>query len=657
MTILLPVTGAKAATVTWLPSGPSTNDWTIGANWSGGNAPTNGDDVVITNLNVGVLLTNATASLSSIVLSNRCTLIFSNWDTSLSATNVTILSNATMTVPAAFRNDWMSNRVWVVCSNLALWGGANINVNGGGYLSGNGPGTPVTANEPAATHGGRGGSLRYTDLGALYGSVEAPLFPGSGGKTNNSAAQGGGAVRIEAAENVMINGIISANANDASGNYTGGGSGGSIYITCRTLTGTSGIARANGGSHGGNSGGGGGGRIAVVYNSAAQSNVTAPSVTFQTLPGSGSYPGDVGTLYFSDNQFLANPISHSGQWLVAGFTNFVTNALTIANASIGFPGESFLLDVAGNLTVSGSTARLWLGSNIFYGNTPYVSAATSGPTLRVGGNLIITNSAQLHVFGGYTNDAVAYGARIAVTGDIVVASGSSLLPHSRTNTSAAPLITARNVIVRSGGSITASSFGYCKRDGPGKASAASGGAGYGGKGGYSGGPTYGSSNAPTLPGSGGSVGTPSSYPQAARGGGLVRIEAESVQVDGSIAANGANGSGNGSGGASGGGIFIICNRFEGGGTLSANGGNNGGNAGGGGGGRIAVWFEARNIGALTQKLQENPAYSAWPAANLPLFTGTVSVAGGSGDVASNNGTNGTTMFIQVPPPGSVFTFR
>ncbi|MBI2441410.1 MAG: hypothetical protein HYV35_08580, partial [Lentisphaerae bacterium] len=78
---------APAATVTWLTPGPSTNDWSVATNWSGGNAPTNGDDVIITNLNIGVRLTNATPSLASILLSNKCTLIFSNWDTSLTATN------------------------------------------------------------------------------------------------------------------------------------------------------------------------------------------------------------------------------------------------------------------------------------------------------------------------------------------------------------------------------------------------------------------------------------------------------------------------------------------------------------------------------------------------------------------------------------------
>ncbi|MBI2440770.1 MAG: hypothetical protein HYV35_05295, partial [Lentisphaerae bacterium] len=107
LAILLPVTGAKATTVTWLTPGPSTNDWTIGTNWSSGFAPTNGNDVLIANANVGVLLTNATYSLSSIVLSNKCTLIFSNWDTALSATNVFILSNASMTCIGFFTNNAM----------------------------------------------------------------------------------------------------------------------------------------------------------------------------------------------------------------------------------------------------------------------------------------------------------------------------------------------------------------------------------------------------------------------------------------------------------------------------------------------------------------------------------------------------------------------
>ncbi|MBI2440406.1 MAG: hypothetical protein HYV35_03445 [Lentisphaerae bacterium] len=64
---------------------------------------------------------------------------------------------------------------------------------------------------------------------------------------------------------------MSANGTSGSGSgYYGGGSGGGIYLTCRTFIGnTNGLLRANGGA--GNRYGGGGGRIAVwrMYDNSA----------------------------------------------------------------------------------------------------------------------------------------------------------------------------------------------------------------------------------------------------------------------------------------------------------------------------------------------------------------------------------------------------
>lgn len=71
LAFLLAASFTQAATVTWLPIS-GTNDWFEPTNWSGGSVPTNADYVVITNTiagnNFGVLLTNSTYSLGSILL-------------------------------------------------------------------------------------------------------------------------------------------------------------------------------------------------------------------------------------------------------------------------------------------------------------------------------------------------------------------------------------------------------------------------------------------------------------------------------------------------------------------------------------------------------------------------------------------------------------
>ena len=91
------------------------------------------------------------------------------------------------------------------------------------------------------------------------------------------------------------------------------------------------------------------------------------------------------------------------------------------------------------------------------------------------------------------------------------------------------------------------------------------------------------------------------------GGGVVRVTAKTVQLDGTIASDGAS-SGNGcSGGGAGGSIALTVGTLTGGGSIHANGGTvpgGGSGTGGGGGGRIAVvydnasGFAPTNIAAL-----------------------------------------------------------
>ncbi|MDD5678684.1 MAG: hypothetical protein PHW60_11975 [Kiritimatiellae bacterium] len=121
-----------------------------------------------------------------------------------------------------------------------------------------------------------------------------------------------------------------------------------------------------------------------------------------------------------------------------------------------------------------------------------------------------------------------------------------------------------------------------------------GGAGHGATGGYSsycaGGPMYGLTNAPVMPGSGGGGNG------GGAGGGAVRIEMDSgsVTINGGINASGNKSPAHG-GAGSGGSVYITCRTFAGtaSGIITARGGTNnyaerGGN---GSGGRIAVVYD------------------------------------------------------------------
>jgi len=150
---------ARGAT-TW--TGTAENaDWFDNGNWSDG-APGVGEDAII-GTGASILLTNQTAQIGTLTMSGG-TLTFSNWYARISAINIT-LSDGTVTLPPAFTNNDMSNRVWLVSSgDFTLGENAIIDVDGKGYArgiplaDGNGPGGGHSCSYGSgAGHGGRGG--------------------------------------------------------------------------------------------------------------------------------------------------------------------------------------------------------------------------------------------------------------------------------------------------------------------------------------------------------------------------------------------------------------------------------------------------------------------------------------------------------------------
>src|SRR6185436_2971711 len=104
--------------------------------------------------------------------------------------------------------------------------------------------------------------------------------------------------------------------------------------------------------------------------------------------------------------------------------------------------------------------------------------------------------------------------------------------------------------------------------------------------------------APSSPGSRGGV-FGSSF---SSGGGALRINANTLQVDGRISVNGQASTTNYNGGGSGGSIWITANIIFGAGGLFADGGP--GHlplGGGGGGGRIAVFAPSQFSGTMSAK--------------------------------------------------------
>src|SRR5262249_3939556 len=123
---------------------------------------------------------------------------------------------------------------------------------------------------------------------------------------------------------------------------------------------------------------------------------------------------------------------------------------------------------------------------------------------------------------------------------------------------------------------------------------------------------YGDFRNPNEPGSGG-AGAPSAGRIGGNGGGLVRIVAETMNLNGQVLANGGGFSTSCcEGGGSGGGIRIDVGTLSGAGLISAKGGNGSNSGGGGGGGRIAFYY--RNLTGFNL----SNVHSAEPAATRPI---------------------------------------
>jgi hypothetical protein len=269
--------------------------------------------------------------------------------------NLMITAGSSLTLPPG----GPTNLALLVLKNLQVASGGLVSATAHGYGQGLGPGAGSSSGGDGAGggYGGMGGtSISGAAGGAAYGSLTQPIDQGSGGgagtTTYTSGSEGGGAIRLSVGGVLTVNGALTADGDAGLQDNSGGGSGGSIWISASTLAG-SGWISASGGSgelYGG--GGGAGGRIAiyspansytgVVFTAAApganfgqsgsvfESDLPAFQVTSQ-FP-SGAFTNLVGRieLTFSD---VINPLNLSA----AGFTLYTPAG--------PLPGSSMILSV------------------------------------------------------------------------------------------------------------------------------------------------------------------------------------------------------------------------------------------------------------------------------------------------------------------------
>jgi hypothetical protein len=450
-----------------------------------------------------------------------------------------------------------------VTNNVEVDLGGAISANGNGYGGGLGAGAGHSAGDPqdgsGASYGGLGGTSSSNAVGgATYGSFTQPANLGSGGGAGDEGPGGAGGGLIE----IVAGGSVIVNgsitANGANGtNSRSGGGSGGSVWLTALALSGSGAITANGGAGEPPHGGGGGGGR-IAFQGGASSFTGSVSA----YGGSGANSGGAGTVY---------------------------TQLT---------GENGLLVVDNGGQLGTNTTILVTNETI---------------------DVLIQGNAGVVPTGPWN------------VGDLTIASNGLLLT---TTFNPVNLIAAGDITIEAGGGLLANADGYSGGNGSGAGRAlvindlaACGGAGYGGNGAGSsltntgGGLAYGMQDTPGGYGSGGGNSPPESF--GGNGGGAIQITSLGgiVQVNGTLSANGGNGTGYGGGGGSGGTIVLTGGTLLGSGSIAANGGY-GANSigGGGGGGRIAIS----------------------PAANL--FGGTISAYGGGG---GNWGGAGTVL-LQVP---------
>lgn len=485
---------------------------------------------------------------------------------------------------------WQAVGTTIQASNVIVSSGARISADAQGYVgaygqAGLGPGANGAVG--AGGHGGTGAAAGAG--GPAYGSSLQPRDVGSSGGgvyvdgwRAGTGGTGGGAIHLVVRNHLTLDGSISANAGPGEPDKFGGGAGGSLWVETGTLEG-GGQFSATGSDGGEHSGGGGGGRIAVYYRAAtAFTGYTNATVA----AGGGPAPGQPGTLLFADiSRGVARP------WFLVPGHRFE------------FPAEA----AAGALTLG------------LAGGTPVTLDLPADGVLRLDDDLTVANGTVLTLGGGASLNV---GGRLTIcdTNSTILVLGKNIYgPVDGRWAGAGGTILASEVTIGPGARLTADGQGYnggygYRGYGPG-ANGPVGGGSHGGRG-VEGGPTYGSADFPVDLGSAGGGDYTSGWfsGTGGSGGGALRLAVRNtLVVDGALTVNGLDaGWGNEAGGGAGGSLWIDARALGGGGLISAAGGL--GRSRAGGGGRIALYSVLRD------------------------FPGTITVAGGSGEVAAQEGT-------------------
>jgi hypothetical protein len=217
------------------------------------------------------------------------------------ATNSLTLSSLRVSANGLLTHPFQGPRLQVlVQGNALVEGGGAVAADTRGFPAETGPGHGswlggYYGQGTGAGHGGQGGACYSGGPGGMtYDSETEPVELGSGGG-GGGAIRGGGAIQLTVTGTLTIDGRVSVNADAVTGGYSGGGAGGSVWLTASRLNGTGSIT-ANGQLCGYFlAGSGGGGRLAIY------AGVNQFTGSIQANGALGGYASAAGTVHYGPN--------------------------------------------------------------------------------------------------------------------------------------------------------------------------------------------------------------------------------------------------------------------------------------------------------------------------------------------------------------------
>ncbi|MEH6451015.1 MAG: hypothetical protein V7765_20280, partial [Oleispira sp.] len=436
------------------------------------------------------------------------------------------------------------------------------------------------------SHGGQGYAASGNAALESFGSYERPNTQGSSGVYGGAVVTRGGGILNLSVDRLELDGIIRSNGEMSSAStHHSGAAGGSVNISTNTILGTGSIEVDGGNSVYGV--GGGGGRISVSYE-------TNEGFDLDKISAKGGYSTNYNNYYAGAGTILINDMANSQSRLnILGRTS--DSSLTDINQSMSGI-DSYKLDNANasfNLSVDLSSSNVSIDNSRLRLAGDYLAEYT---TIKLDNSTVSIKQSSNDVAQKWEVIELINNSRIQplleFNNDLNLLKLNWNVKTAKIDSTSLIDLTGSAALFSGDVDIAGKTFGGSHG---GQGYAASGNAAL---------ESFGSYERPSTQGSSGVYGGA----VVTRGGGILNLSVDRLELDGIIRSNGEMSSASTHhSGAAGGSVNISTNTILGTGSIEVDGGNSVYGVGGGGG-RISVSYET-NEGFDLDKISAKGGYS------------------------------------------------